>query len=157
MGREELSLSEANTMLNKHSGLAGVSGLSSDMREIIKAMKSDSHKAKLAFEIYCYRIKKYVGAYAAAMGGLEMIVFTAGIGENSPDVRAASVKGLEFLGVKIDPSRNEKAIGVESMVSADSSTVKIAVVPTDEELVIAGDTLEFAVKTSTPEKPVSVK
>ncbi|MDF1544449.1 MAG: acetate kinase, partial [bacterium] len=103
MAREELSLHEANTLMNKHSGLAGISGLSSDMREIVEAVGEGSTKSKLALDIYCYRIKKYIGAYAAAMGGLDAMVFTAGVGENTPVVRAQVCEGLGFIGIGIDP------------------------------------------------------
>lgn len=143
IGKEELSLHEANTMLNKHSGLVGVSGVSSDMREIISEMKAGTKSAKLAFDIYCYRVKKYIGAYAAAMGGLDLVVFSAGIGENSADVRAACVAGLDFMGITLDPAANEAARGVEAIVSTATSKVKVIVVPANEELVIALDTAEL--------------
>ena len=143
MGREELSLHEANTMLNKHSGLVGVSGISSDMREILEEMTNGVKSAKLAFDIYTYRVKKYIGAYAAAMGGLDVIVFSAGIGENSPQVREAICSGLGFFGVNLDPERNKAAIGKEAIVSTDSSKVKVIAVPANEELVIAIDTEEL--------------
>ena len=140
MGREELSLHEANTLLNKHSGMVGISGVSSDMREIIEEMENGAYSAKLAFRVYCYRIKKYIGAYAAAMGGLDAIAFTGGVGENSMQVRAEVLKGLEFLGIKLDKRRNNAATGKESIISAKDSQVAVAVVPTNEELVIAVDT-----------------
>lgn len=140
IGREELSLHEANTMLNKHSGLVGVSGISSDMREIIQEMNNGVKSAKLAFDIYTYRVKKYLGSYAAAMGGVDAVVFSAGIGENSAKVRAACVSGLEFLGIKLDNDRNNAAVGKEAIISSDDSTVKVVVVPANEELVIAIDT-----------------
>jgi acetate kinase len=143
MGREELSLHEANTLLNKHSGLAGISGISGDMREIIEEADNGSYSAKLAFNVYSYRIKKYIGAYAAAMSGLDAVVFTAGIGENAPRVREAAVKGLEFLGIVLDPERNREAIGKEIVISTADSRVTVAVIPTNEELVIAVDTAEI--------------
>lgn len=146
MGREELSLHEANTLLNKHSGLAGISGVSGDMREIIEHMNNGSYSAKLAFNVYAYRIRKYIGAYAAAMGGLDAVVFTAGVGENSPVVREASLQGLEFLGINLDKSRNAEAIGKEMVISTDDSRVVVAAIPTNEELVIAIDTLEIVSK-----------
>ena len=111
MGKEELNISEVNTMLNKHSGLAGISGESSDMREIEQAVEDGDKKAKYAFDVFNYRIKKYVGAYAAAMGGIDALVFTGGIGENSPKVRKAVCTGLEFLGLNIDLEKNENAAG----------------------------------------------
>jgi len=143
IGREELSLHEANTMMNKHSGLIGVSGVSSDMREVIEAKEEGNKRAKLAFDIYCYRVKKYIGAYAAAMGGLDAVVFSAGIGENSAEVRAQSTSDLQFLGIDLDESKNADAVGKEAVVSKDDSRVKVIVVPANEELVIALDTMEL--------------
>lgn len=143
MGREELSLHEANTLLNKHSGLQGISGISSDMRDILKEVESGNELAKLALEIYCYRIRKYIGAYAAAMGGLDCIVFTAGVGENSPRVREMSCQGLEFLGIEIDLGKNAEAVRKEKVISTDSSRVKVMAVPTNEELIIAEDTYQL--------------
>lgn len=140
MGREELSLHEANTLLNKHSGLIGISGVSSDMREIIDASGSGHTNAKLGLDIYCYRLRKYIGSYAAAMNGLDAVVFTAGVGENSPVVRELTCHGLEFLGAAIDQERNNAAIGKEMVISRDDSRVKILAIPTNEELVIARDT-----------------
>ncbi|HEX9916591.1 MAG TPA: acetate kinase [candidate division Zixibacteria bacterium] len=140
MAREELSLHEANTLLNKHSGIQGISGISSDMRDIIEESSKGNAGAKLAFDIYCYRIRKYIGAYAATMGGLDVLVFTAGVGENAPLVRKASCENLEFLGVKIDSQKNDQMIGKEGIISTDDSRVKVLVIPTNEELVIAQDT-----------------
>lgn len=143
MGREELSLHEANTLLNKHSGLMGVSGRSSDMREIIESMDNNRERARLAFDVYCYRLKKYIGAYMAAMNGTDCIVFTAGVGENSPRVREATLADMDWLGIKIDKDRNESAVGCEGEISTADSKVKVLVVPTNEELVIALDTAEI--------------
>ncbi len=137
MGKEELTLNEASTLLNKHSGLIGISGESSDMREIIAAVNDNQQRAKWAFEIFCYRIKKYVGAYTAAMGGLDGLVFTGGIGENSPEVRAEVCKELEFLGIEIDDLKNQNS---DDIISKDNSKVKVMRIPTNEELVIALDT-----------------
>jgi acetate kinase len=142
VGREGLSLAEANTLLNKHSGLLGISGLTSDMREIISERKNGNKQAELAFQVFTYRIKKYIGSYVAAMGGLDAVVFTGGIGENSPDVRAASCTGLEFLGIQIDDEKNNSQ-NKEKVISADSSKVKVMALPTDEELVIALDTMRI--------------
>ncbi len=139
MHKEELTLNDANTLLNKHSGLQGVSGLSSDMREIEEEY-DESKRAKLAHDIFTYRLKKYIGAYAAAMGGLDVLVFTGGIGENSPMVRANATKGLEFMGIKLDTARNEERSGDERLISANGSAAKVYVIPTNEELVIARDT-----------------
>ncbi len=140
MAREELTLQEANTLLNKHSGIQGISGQSSDMRDIIQEAKEGHANSKLALEIYCYRIKKYIGAYAAAMGGLDSLVFTAGIGENSPLIRQRCCAGLDFLGIEIDEDRNDEAIGVEGLISKDKSRVRVFSIPTNEELVIAEET-----------------
>ena len=140
MGKEGLSLSEAGTLLNKHSGLIGISGESSDMREILTAVKEDHKRSKYAFEIFCYRIKKYLGAYAAAMGGLDAFVFTGGIGENSSEVRKEVCSNLEFLGIQIDDAKNQNS---EEVISVDGGKVAVLKIPTDEELVIALDTSEI--------------
>lgn len=138
MGKEGLSLGEANTLMNKHSGLMGISGESSDMREIEEAYENGHKKATYAFEVFSYRIKKYVGAYAAAMGGIDALVFTGGIGENSPLVRKYVCADMEYMGMKFDAEANESR--GEKILSTDDSPVKIMVIPTDEELVIARDT-----------------
>jgi len=140
MAREELTLHEANTLLNKHSGLAGISGVSSDMREIIESAKNNHSNAKIALDTYCYRLRKYIAAYVGVMGGLDALIFTAGIGENSPDVREYSLQNLGFLGLKLDKAKNNQAIGKEMDISADDATIKTLVIPTNEELVIARDT-----------------
>ncbi|MFO7446408.1 MAG: acetate kinase [Ignavibacteriaceae bacterium] len=137
MGKEGLSLSEAGTLLNKHSGLIGISGESSDMREIITAMKDDHKRSRYAFETFCYRIKKYLGAYAAAMGGIDAFVFTGGIGENSSEVREEVCKDLEYMGIEIDDAKNKNK---DVIISKKSSKVKVLRIPTNEELVIAMDT-----------------
>ncbi len=140
MGKEGLALNEANTLLNKHSGLVGISGVSSDMREIIAAMNDGQKRAKYAFEIFAYRVKKYIGAYSAAMGGLDAFVFTGGIGENSPEIRAEVCKNMEFLGLELDEERNRNK---EIVISKDSSRIPILRIPTNEELVIAMDTTKI--------------
>jgi len=137
MGKEGLTLFEVNTLLNKHSGLTGVSGVSSDMREILSAVDEDNKKAIYAFDIFCYRIKKYLGAYAAAMGGLDAFVFTGGIGENAPKIRKEVCRNLEFLGIEIDEENNNAN---SDLISKESSKVKVFCIPTNEELVIATDT-----------------
>ena len=142
MAREELTLHEANTLLNKHSGLAGISGVSSDMREIEESAKDNKNSA-LALETYSYRVKKYIGAYAAAMGGVDALVFTAGIGENSCLVRSKCCQGLDFMGIGIDEAVNANSKGVAADISSMKSTVKTFVIPTNEELVIARDTREI--------------
>ncbi len=137
MGKEGLSLHEAATLLNKHSGLIGISGESSDMREILTAVKNGHKRAKYAFDIFVYKIKKYIGAYTAALGGLDVLVFTGGIGENAIEVREEVCKDLEFLGIEFDYEKNNKN---ETTISKDSSKVKVLRIPTNEELVIAMDT-----------------
>ncbi|MCL5030270.1 MAG: acetate kinase [Bacteroidetes bacterium] len=137
MGKEGLSLNEAGTLLNKHSGLIGISGESSDMREIQNAMKEGHKRSTYAFEIFCYRIKKYLGSYAAAMGGLDVFIFTGGIGENSVEVREEVCKNLEFLGIELDLDKNKNK---EEIISTEKSKVKVMRVPTNEELLIALDT-----------------
>ena len=142
MTMEDVTLSQLNAMLNKHSGLYGISGVSSDMREIEHARATGNKRARLAFEIFCYRITKYVGAYAAAMGGLDAVTFTGGIGENSSLVRETSLAGMEFLGIELDHEANRTAPrGKEVLVSRSGSRVAVAVVPTNEERVIARDTV----------------
>ena len=142
MTMEDVTLSQLNAMLNKHSGLYGISGVSSDMREIEHARATGNKRARLAFEIFCYRITKYVGAYAAAMGGLDAVTFTGGIGENSSLVRETSLAGMEFLGIELDQEANRTAPrGKEVLVSRSGSRVAVAVVPTNEERVIARDTV----------------
>ncbi len=140
MAREELNLHEANTLLNKHSGLAGLSGVSSDMRDIESAAEEGNNNARLAIDVHCYRIRKYIAAYAAAMGGLDAVVFTAGIGENSPTVRARCCEDMEWMGIRIDEAANSDCIAIERNISASDSRVQVLVVPTNEELVIARET-----------------
>jgi acetate kinase len=142
MNKEELTMHEANTMLNKHSGIQGLSGLSSDMREIEEAYDSNP-QAKLAHDVFCYRLKKYIGAYAAAMGGLDIIVFTGGIGENSSKVRENSLTDLEFINICIDIKKNNNQLKGEREIQKEDSGVKILVIPTNEELVIALDTMRI--------------
>ncbi|MBU0560020.1 MAG: acetate kinase [Bacteroidetes bacterium] len=139
MGKEGLTLSEMNTLLNKHSGLIGVSGVSSDMREIEESRAEGNKRATAAFDLFTYRIKKYVGSYIAAMGGLDALVFTGGIGENSTEVRKAVCTNMSYLGLEIDQELNEKAEG-ECDISTKNSKAKILRIPTNEELVIALDT-----------------
>ena len=141
MAREELALNEANTLLNKHSGLQGISGVSGDMRDIIQEVEKGNSSAQLALDVYCYRIRKYIGAYAAALGGLDALVFTAGIGENSALIREKCCENLEFLGIKIDEEKNNEAGGPQANeIQTDDSKVMIFRIPTNEELVIALDT-----------------
>lgn len=132
-----------SNLLNKKSGLLGVSGISSDMREVFSANEAGNERAKLAFEMYCYRIRKYVGSYAAAMNGCDIIVFTAGVGENQANVRESVCQGLSFMGVDIDVEKNLGIHGEEAIISTPDSKVKVVVIPTDEELMIATDTMNL--------------
>lgn len=129
--------------LNKESGVLGISGISSDMRDVESAAKEGNKRAILALQMYAYRIKKYIGAYAAAMGGVDTIVFTAGVGENQTSMRADACEGLEFLGIKINKELNATIRGEEAIISTPDSKVTVCVVPTDEEIVIARDTKEL--------------
>lgn len=143
MSKKGLSLDEANSLINKKSGVLGISDVSSDMRDIENAAWNEGHKkAQLALDMYFYRIKKYIGAYAAAMGGVDLIIFTGGVGENGPETREAICKDLEFLGVSFDIEKNTGLRSKLEMISKHDSKVKVMVVPTNEELVIAHDTLK---------------
>lgn len=143
INKEEIDISVANTLVNKHSGMLGVSGVSSDMRDVEKAAEEGNKRAIVTLEMYYYRIKKYIGSYAAAMGGVDAIVFTGGVGENDPATRQLTTKDLEFMGVKFDQAKNAGLRGKEAIISAEDSAVKVMVVPTNEELVIALDTYEI--------------
>jgi len=142
MGKEGLSLGEMNTLLNKHSGLVGLSGESSDMREIETAVAEGNKKAINAFDVFIYRIKKYVGAYAAAMGGVDILVFTGGIGENSNLVRERVCEDMSFLGIELDMTKNENP-PADGDLSAKGTKTKVFRIRTNEELVIAMDTKEI--------------
>ena len=142
MGKEGLSLAEVTTLLNKHSGLIGVSGVSSDMREVEIESSNGSERAQIALEMFTYRVTKFIGAYAAAMGGLDAIVFTGGIGENSTLVRQEVCSKLAFLGVDFDAERNLNG-PKERFVTSEGSRVAVGVIPTNEELVIALDTMHI--------------
>lgn len=130
-----------SNLLNKQSGLAGVSELSSDFRDILAGIAAGNDKARLAKEMYTYRIKKYIGEYAAAMGGVDIILFTGGAGENQWEVREGATEGLEYMGVKMDEAKNKACRATEAILSADDSKVTVCCIPTDEELMIALDTL----------------
>ena len=130
-----------SNLLNKKSGIAGLTGLSSDMRDIENAAKTGDEKAIAAQDSYFYRIKKYIGAYAAAMEGIDVLVFTAGVGENQVCMREAACEGLEFMGIKLDKAKNATIRGEEAVISTPDSKVKVVVIPTDEELMIASDTM----------------
>jgi len=144
MNKEELTLNEVNSMLNKHSGMLAISGVSSDMREVVEAMEEGDRNAKLAFDMYIYRVRKYIGAYAAAMNGLDVLIFTAGVGENSDVFRKAVCEGLTFFGIELDEARNSQRGKDARYISTDASLVKVLVVPTNEELLIARDTYTIA-------------
>ena len=137
---------EMDVILNKESGVKGITCLSSDMRDVEEAAEKGDPKAVLALQMYDYRIKKYIGAYAAAMGGVDVIVFTAGVGENQTSTRETACSGLEFIGVKIDVEKNKKIHGEEAIISTPDSKVAVCVVPTDEEMMIANDTMELVRK-----------
>ena len=140
MDKLGLDTKQLSALLNKQSGLAGISQLSSDFRDILAGIAQGNDKARLAKEMYTYRIKKYIGQYAAAMGGVDIILFTGGAGENQWEVREGATKGLEFMGVKLDDAKNRSCRATEAIISADDSSVKVCVIPTDEELMIALDT-----------------
>jgi acetate kinase len=141
--KEGLSVRDIDTLLNKQSGLLGISGLTNDMRELLdEAREHNDRRARLAIEIFCYRAKKYIGSYLAAMNGADAVVFTGGIGENSAEVRAAICEGMEWLGLEIDAERNRAMTGGrEGLISAEGSRLAAFVIPTDEELLIARDTV----------------
>ena len=140
MEKEHLDAAGVSNLLNKKSGEMGIVGTSSDLRDLEAAVKEGDPKAVLAENMYFYRIKKYIGSYAAALGGADIIVFTGGVGENQASARWGACSGLEFMGVEIDPERN-KVRGEEAVISTDRSKVKVVVIPTDEELMIASDTV----------------
>ncbi len=140
--KEGMSPSEVDSLLNTQSGLLGLSGLTNDMRELQAELKEhDDRRVRLAIEIFCYRARKYIGAYLAAMGGADAIVFTGGIGENSPDVRARICSGMEWAGLSIDAQKNQATVGHEGMISTEASKLLAYAIPTDEELLIARDTV----------------
>jgi acetate kinase len=141
--KEGLSPREADSLLNKQSGLLGISGLTHDMRELLEeASENNDRRARLAIEIFCYRARKYIGAYLAAMGGADAIIFTGGIGENSAEVRARICDGLQWMGLELDLERNSSHFnGREGIISKDGSRLMAFVIPTDEELLIARDTV----------------
>ncbi len=140
MKHANLTAEEMDTIMNKKSGLLGISGKTSDMREIQALRDAGDDRARLAQEMYFYRLRKQIGAYAAAMGGVDIIVFTGGVGENKQNAREAACKGLEFMGVKLDLKKNEEIRGDEAIISTPDSKVTVCVIPTDEELMIALDT-----------------
>ena len=132
-----------NTLCNKKSGLLGISGVSNDMRDLSELAENGDARAKLAIDIFCYRIKKYIGTYTAVLDTVDAVVFTGGIGENSPDVRTAVCSGLTQIGIELDPEKNNATLRKEGEISTAGSTVKVLVIPTDEESAIAGNTYEL--------------
>jgi acetate kinase len=146
INKEDLTLNEVNSMLNKHSGLLALSGISSDMREVVEAMQAGNANARLAFEMYAYRIRKYIGSYVAAMDGVDAIVFTAGVGENSHVLRKEVCKGLTFLGIHLDEERNAIRSAEPRRITTDDSKASVLVVPTNEELLIARDTYRLVLE-----------
>jgi len=137
----EMGLHEVDVLLNKHSGLYGISGVSNDMRDVIQASRNGNHRAKLAIDMFCYRAKKFIGAYAAAMNGADALIFTGGIGENSALIREHICTGMDFVGVSIDREKNEAALGKDAEITGKNARIGVWVVPTNEELLIARDTV----------------
>ena len=142
MDKEMIGTTAAATLFNKHSGVLGISGISSDMRDIENAVAENNERAKLALAMYEYRIKKYIGAYAAALNGVDVLVFTGGVGENQTVTRQRVCEELSFLGIEVDVEKN-KIRGEELEISTPNSKVKVVVIPTDEEFMIASDTMEL--------------
>jgi acetate kinase len=140
MAKEELGASEIQALLNKHSGLLGVSGVSNDMRALLEAEAKGNERARAAVDLFCYRLKKYVAAYVGVLGGVDGLAFAGGIGENAPSVRARALLGLDAMGLRVDPQRNEAVRGAEQEISPAGSGGRVFVVPTNEELLIARDT-----------------
>jgi acetate kinase len=137
----EMGLHEVDVLLNKHSGLYGVSGVSNDMRDLMKARDEGNSRAGLAIEMFCYRVKKYIGAYFAALNGADAVIFTGGIGENAPAIRAQICANLGALGIAVDAGKNDPAIGKEADITGEGARIQVWVIPTNEELLIARDTL----------------
>ena len=143
--KEGLSMHEVEGMLNTQSGLLGISGLTNDMRVLQEELRlNDDRRVRLAIDVFCYRARKYAGAYLAAMGGADAIVFTGGIGENSPEIRAQICQGLEWAGLTLDTVKNKAQVGTEGEITLENATLKAYVIPTDEELLIARDTVRVA-------------
>ncbi len=143
INKEEIDVPVANILVNKHSGMLGVSGVSSDMRDVEIAAEQGNMRAKVTLEMYYYRIRKYIGAYTAAMGGVDVIIFTGGVGENDSNTRYMTTKDMEYMGLEFDQEKNKGLRGKEAILSKENSKVTVMVVPTNEELVIALDTYEI--------------
>ena len=143
MEKDHLGPHECDTLMNKESGLIGISGISSDMRDIIKAYEGGNDRARLALQMYSYRIKKYIGMYAASLNGVDIIVFTGGVGEKAVLIRSMCCTDMEYLGIDFDEEKNKKAVGTEGELTAQGSKVRVLCIPTNEELVIAKDTVRI--------------
>ena len=150
MAKEGLSIHEANTMMNKHSGLYGISGVSEDMRELLAEQQAGNQRASLAIELFAYRLRKYIASYCGVLGRVDGLVFTGGIGENVPSIRALSCERLDFFGIELDPSKNEGTFPEDGVISSSGSRTKVCVIPTDEELLIARDTVRTVLSASRP-------
>lgn len=151
MGKEGISIQQIDAVLNKQSGLLGISGLTNDMRDLLaEEAEHDDRRARLAIEIFVLRVRKYIGAYLAEMNGADAILFAGGIGENSPEIRARICRDMEWCGLQLDEERNRAVIGREGEISADGSKLRAYVIPTDEELLIARDTLRLVVNAELP-------
>jgi len=141
--RAGLNIDEIDNLMNKKSGLLGISGIGNDVRTIISNAKSGNKRCQLALDMFAYRIKKYIGAYTAVLGSLDVLVFTAGIGEKSPEIRSMICNNMEMLGIELDEEKNRGAKGVESIISSEKSKVKVLVIPTDEEKMIVSDVVKL--------------
>ncbi len=141
--REEIGSAEVNALANKHSGLLGISGLSHDMRTLLEAAGQGNERARLAIDVFCYRLRKYIAAYVGALGGVDAVAFAGGIGENAAAIRAQSLRGLDAVGLGLDPATNAAAVGTEAEISPSGARARVFVVPTNEELLIARDTFRI--------------
>jgi acetate kinase len=140
--KEGLSAPEVETLINTQSGLLGISGLTNDMRVLLDELREhDDRRVRVAIEVFCYRARKYIGAYLAGMGGADAVVFTGGIGENSPEIRTRICDGLQWAGLSVDEAQNQAMVGCEGKISTEDSSLLAYVIPTDEELLIARDTV----------------
>ncbi len=149
MDKEEIGLAAANTLINKQSGILGITGVSSDMREVEDAaLKDNNHRAQLGLDMYIYRAKKYIGSYITVMEGVDLIIFSGGIGENSPLIREKICEGLQFLGLEFDRKKNANIKAKEAVISKQNSKIKVMIIPTNEELVIAEDTMKIVTRMS---------
>jgi acetate kinase len=144
VGKEEMTLAEVQTMLNRYSGLLGLSGYAADMRDLLAEADAGDARCRQAVDVFCYRVKSYLGRYMAALGGLDAVAFTAGIGTFAAPIRAQILAGLDGLGMTLDPAANDAASGTEAPITTAESRVPVWVVPTNEELVIALDTQKLA-------------